>query len=649
MSKLFNYPAHQLDVSKLQLTENPLDDYQRCYFSMLMNSARGHRLILSSLHNELDIEKVLLRLSQHNLDVKESTYRTSAVQTFHGVLHQDAGADSGTAVKNSSHTSASGRPGNKTSAAKKDALMCLEYQLPDILQWEESRILEPSQRLSQLEKFSLSTEQEEWLVKTLAMNGANVLKGYSTKSAGERDLSFLSKNQLFKMRKMQYADQEQITQEISQVINPNNCILWDHQSGYVFFTGIWRLYQDVMRGLIVVDRNHDSSSECHDEPCHLEARKEHCQIELEYALSRCFYEKSPAINDSNRVNRRRYAPRKPRHLSQSLTSPLHYSDIHWNQLNKEFQTDLVDLYKTAHNFPGNVEFSDIMKRIRGGYIKIQGTWLPYEVSRELCLRFCYPIRYLLVPIFGPTFPQECVNWYDEHVALYRDRNMFSKFMGNAKRTSFEVTREETSFHEPESPRTKRRASIDEVLSMKKPKMDHELLDASKNLLDISRRSSLQDHQPIFQDYQQPADPVKQQRSLSWTPEYRRSSSRHEQLPSIRSLLDSLGSTAYSSPPQTSPRSERNSIITPSPQNYQISTASMNDQNWLNSSEKSTAPVHFYNTQQRPSQTFSNMAYFYNTNGHRYSYPGGMHVIYQVPTAIKDKKEAKARAELYDRR
>jgi hypothetical protein len=88
-----------------------------------------------------------------------------------------------------------------------------------------------------------------------------------------------------------------------------------------------------------------------------------------------------------------------------------------------------------------------LRRVRGGYLKIQGTWMPYEVSRPLSIlslactdptrlpgraatcatvrsftafewtpafiliifhRVAWPIREDLVPLFGPNFPETCL-------------------------------------------------------------------------------------------------------------------------------------------------------------------------------------------------------------------------------------------------
>lgn len=49
-----------------------------------------------------------------------------------------------------------------------------------------------------------------------------------------------------------------------------------------------------------------------------------------------------------------------------------------------------------------------IRRMRGGFLKIQGTWVPHSLCKSLARRFCYYIRYKLVPIFGADFPALCL-------------------------------------------------------------------------------------------------------------------------------------------------------------------------------------------------------------------------------------------------
>lgn len=50
-----------------------------------------------------------------------------------------------------------------------------------------------------------------------------------------------------------------------------------------------------------------------------------------------------------------------------------------------------------------------IKRIRGGYLKIQGTWIPYKLAYELSSKFAYKYRHQLIPLFGEKFVQDCVS------------------------------------------------------------------------------------------------------------------------------------------------------------------------------------------------------------------------------------------------
>ncbi|KAG8857602.1 hypothetical protein FRB96_005620 [Tulasnella sp. 330] len=50
-----------------------------------------------------------------------------------------------------------------------------------------------------------------------------------------------------------------------------------------------------------------------------------------------------------------------------------------------------------------------LRRVRGGYLKIQGTWLPFDVALRLARRVAWPIRDDLIPLFGPTFPDSCLS------------------------------------------------------------------------------------------------------------------------------------------------------------------------------------------------------------------------------------------------
>ncbi|KAL1741900.1 transcription regulator HTH, apses-type DNA-binding domain-containing protein, partial [Schizophyllum fasciatum] len=56
-----------------------------------------------------------------------------------------------------------------------------------------------------------------------------------------------------------------------------------------------------------------------------------------------------------------------------------------------------DIVKMVDSHP---ELASVIRRVRGGYLKIQGTWMPYEVALRLARRVAWPIREDLVPLFG---------------------------------------------------------------------------------------------------------------------------------------------------------------------------------------------------------------------------------------------------------
>lgn len=88
------------------------------------------------------------------------------------------------------------------------------------------------------------------------------------------------------------------------------------------------------------------------------------------------------------------------HLTGIWKAAIHHPD---NDLPKA--SSKADIVKLLESTPR--QHQSKIKRIRGGFLKIQGTWLHYLLCRFLARRFCYHIRYELVPVFGPTFPNEC--------------------------------------------------------------------------------------------------------------------------------------------------------------------------------------------------------------------------------------------------
>lgn len=79
--------------------------------------------------------------------------------------------------------------------------------------------------------------------------------------------------------------------------------------------------------------------------------------------------------------------------------------VHLTGLWKAVGNAKADIVKLVDSSP---ELAFKVKRIRGGFLKIQGTWVPYDIARKLASKFCYSIRYALVPLFGEAFIDECL-------------------------------------------------------------------------------------------------------------------------------------------------------------------------------------------------------------------------------------------------
>ncbi|OZJ03534.1 hypothetical protein BZG36_03430 [Bifiguratus adelaidae] len=75
--------------------------------------------------------------------------------------------------------------------------------------------------------------------------------------------------------------------------------------------------------------------------------------------------------------------------------------VHFTGIWKALGNSKSDIVKMVDSNP-NIK----VKKIRGGFLKIQGTWIPFSDALTLCKRTAYPIRKELVPVFGPKFPSE---------------------------------------------------------------------------------------------------------------------------------------------------------------------------------------------------------------------------------------------------
>lgn len=538
------YPAFSINSDTVHLTDNPLDDYQRLY-----------------LVSVLDRDSPPASFSA-GLNIRKVNYKSSIAAQFTHPNFIISARDAG----------------NGEEAAAQNVLNCFEYQFPN-LQTIQSLVHEQT-LLSQLASSATPHSALHLHDKNILM-GKIILPSRSNKTpvsasptkqekkalstaSRENATSSLTKNQQFKLTKM---DHNLINDKL---INPNNCVIWSHDSGYVFMTGIWRLYQDVMKGLINLPRSDSVSTS---------QQQFFCKAEFEKILSFCFYNHSSFTSEESSsvlLSSSTSSPPKRRKStgstfldanasssSTSSTQANNYIDFHWNNIKPELRDLICQSYKDflinelgpdQIDLP-NLNPANFTKRIRGGYIKIQGTWLPMEISRLLCLRFCFPIRYFLVPIFGPDFPKDCESWYLAH----QNVTFASSTTGACAATAATAAAANTSTNFTSTAVARPR---------EKPR------------------------------------PRPRQRSTSMSHSKAQKLVIEDTLPSFDSFVENLG-------------------------------LSSNDKNFIKKNSRRqksstyTSPTSSPIGPRDPTvQILSNLASFYNTHGHRYSYPGNIYIPQQ---------------------
>lgn len=67
-----------------------------------------------------------------------------------------------------------------------------------------------------------------------------------------------------------------------------------------------------------------------------------------------------------------------------MDSDDHY--VLWTGIWKALGHSKADIVKMVDSKP---ELAGVIRRVRGGYLKIQGTWMPWNVARELARRFAF--------------------------------------------------------------------------------------------------------------------------------------------------------------------------------------------------------------------------------------------------------------------
>lgn len=85
---------------------------------------------------------------------------------------------------------------------------------------------------------------------------------------------------------------------------------------------------------------------------------------------------------------------------QSIIWDYNTGYVHLTAIWKALGNNKADILNLLDNAP---ELEPYLRRVRGGFLKIQGSWLDFDHCYKLAAKICWKIRYALVPVFGVRF------------------------------------------------------------------------------------------------------------------------------------------------------------------------------------------------------------------------------------------------------
>lgn len=458
----FGEKLNSLKIENIRLTDDPLDDYQRLVILKHLNENSKtikFELVESAFKTKLigqlktSYGVFMKSLSENSINIDDEKYKMEAKNEY----------DTIEKIKINQQPS-------KNELVDTNILKCYAYNLPNLIINEFDTGDKKSNEVLDIDNYDKCITETDIETKRrlcLKLGSNSILNGaleilnensQSSKSVVNKSMKKLksrtSKKLQDKVRnnkpdgksvslgskivKTRFKDKNKVRDEIVYsiknnqsfkatngvypsnrgkcLINPNNVIRWSPDFQYVFISGIWRLYQDVMNGLINVDRKT------------LNSVHKHCTAKKS--------DEEDGINESQRNNEiKRYCKDELRFVMSRFMSNLNsskhdtefrYYDFHWGSIPIDTRFDLIDSYKQYLLNEKRYKPSELVKLfdssiiqvLKGGYIRIQGTWLPMKLARDICTLFAFPIRYLLVPIFGCDFPNDCENWF-----MQRDKDV----------------------------------------------------------------------------------------------------------------------------------------------------------------------------------------------------------------------------------
>lgn len=408
-----------IPLEQIKLTTHPLDDYQRTLFSLFFAKAS-----LKPDNNE----------GKFDVEIKKVEYKSNLVEKLtdlHTLIFSDE-IKTEQAIKPNRITKikSKDKTARKTRKKLKNMLYGLMYSFPDFNILPNASDL-PNDRKSKsvlkltdtiTEKFSIDSTQYPQIfdiditTNDNTNNDSTILTDNTLINDGSR--YSIVQNQIFKKENDLHFEYNQY-----HIFNRNNSVIWSPNRKFVFVTGIWKLYQDVMYGLSNIGRL-NKQNDLTQQDC--------CEIEFQTVLDDLFPNLPSRF--SHNIKRRRSSAESvsskstvsTENTDESSKPASKYVEFHWDKIRNSIRKNLLHRYRNyliqdKQIDPAilrDIEKLPFIQKVRGGYIHIQGTWLPIELTRSLCVTFAFPIRYLLIPLFGSEFPKECEEWYEN-----REQNM----------------------------------------------------------------------------------------------------------------------------------------------------------------------------------------------------------------------------------
>lgn len=509
-NKLFN-----INISQIQLTDSPLDDYQRLIFATALCQKNIDSIDLKV--DKTQYKSKLVEQIKNNYHPIVSPKVNSHTTNING----NNGEESTLLINSNNNVENDLKDGLNNTLKKKNEikyqiktkniLRCFEYHLPDLLISESNKIKSSSTGSSSASSSNSSSPStspttssfkllDENIREKLCLNNKsnNILKGEIILPDNDKYKQFGNIKATYNNRKnsqssnkfksslkatlesnitttpsttsvntntthtsnsgSKVSDDTAFNEKVGSIlinqngkvidfrqdnelnakkhlINPNNIVIWSKDFQFVFISGIWKLYQDVMNGLININRsNYNRKNQMDQAVCYDEFKL----VFYNLLGNSNFLEKDNELtNFSNinlNINRARANSNNKLKAKGKLSKPnsgntngsqnnsnfnAKYHEFNWNSLHENIQNEVIVSFK-QYLFEtnqcdldtiNNIIDTKMVQKVKGGFIKLQGTWLPIEISRVLCIFFAYPIRYLLIPIFGPKFPKDCEDWF----------------------------------------------------------------------------------------------------------------------------------------------------------------------------------------------------------------------------------------------